>query len=109
MLEQGSWDYDISVVAAASDWRTTRLVSRLLSWVRYLQMGRAHWCLVPPLVVVAMRDIDELLKQEAPKKEMTPEDASRAAHQEFLKQLGDFTPDADRLRWPKPIGPRWKN
>ena len=56
-----------------------------------------------------MRNIDELINKPPPKREMTSEEISNAAHYAFLKELNDFTPNANRLRWPKPIGPRWKN
>ena len=66
--------------------------------------------MVPPLVVVAMRDIDELLKQEPPvKAELTEEEYTRMAYQAELEEMRDFTPMADRRRWPKPIRPQWKN
>ena len=56
-----------------------------------------------------MRDIDELLKQQPPKRELTPEEYSEAYHKAALEQIRDFTPNRERLRWPKPVGPRWKN
>ena len=56
-----------------------------------------------------MRNIDELLKQAPPKRELTPEEYTEAAYLATLARHKDFRPDADRQRWPKPIGPRWKN
>ncbi len=66
--------------------------------------------MVPPLAVVDMRNIDDLLKQPPPKpRKLTEAEMNQAAYLADLARIKDFTPDADRRRWPKPVGPRWKN
>ena len=54
------------------------------------------------------KSIEELLQVDK-KPDPKPTDIT---YQEYLKELEamkDFTPPEDKMRWPKPIGPLWKN
>ena len=56
-----------------------------------------------------MRDITDLLKQKAPAIVLTDAELTQQAYHADLERFRDFRPDADRMLWPAPIGPRWKN
>lgn len=59
-----------------------------------------------------MRDISELIKKQEsppPPENMSAEDFT---HQEYLNDIArmrDFTPEEERIRWPTPVKPLWKN
>jgi hypothetical protein len=59
------------------------------------------------------RDISELVNQQQGKpeseKQETPEELNRRMYLEDLARFRDFTPEAERILWPTPIGPHWKN
>jgi hypothetical protein len=57
-----------------------------------------------------MRDISDLLKQ-TPKvtKKLTDEELAQKQYLADLARIRDFTPDAERRLWIKPVGPQWKN
>lgn len=56
-------------------------------------------------------DINELLggSTEPAKVEVSADEYTRQAYLEDVARLRDFTPDEDKMLWPKPIGPKWKN
>ena len=56
-----------------------------------------------------VRDITDLLKQKAPAIVLTDAELTQQAYHADLERFRDFRPDADRMLWPAPIGPRWKN
>ena len=57
-----------------------------------------------------MRDISDLLKkQQKPDTEITDEELARQQYLADIARMRDFRTDAERMVWPKPIGPRWKN
>ena len=52
--------------------------------------------------------IDDLLHTDTKEKE--PEvDVTYLAYLAEIEAMRDFTPPEDNIRWPKPIGPLWKN
>jgi hypothetical protein len=57
-----------------------------------------------------MRDISDLLKQAPPQaKKLTDEELAHKQYLADLAKMRDFTPEADRRLWIKPVGPLWKN
>lgn len=58
-----------------------------------------------------MRDISDLVKKQkdVPRKDETNEEMTRRLYLEDVARMRDFRPDEERMRWPSPIRPRWKN
>ena len=58
-----------------------------------------------------MRDISDLVKrQQGPaKKPETADELTRRMYLEDVARMRDFRPDEERMRWPSPIGPKWRN
>jgi len=54
------------------------------------------------------KSIDDLLHTDTKEKE--PEvDITYQVYLDEIAAMRDFTPPEDSIRWPKPIGPLWKN
>ena len=58
-----------------------------------------------------MRDISELVKrqQKPPDKAETLEEMNWRLYLEDVARMRDFTPEAERLAFPNPIRPKWRN
>lgn len=57
------------------------------------------------------RDISSLIKQgpKPPAPAIPDDELTRRQYLADVARLRDFTPDEDKMLWPKPIGPKWKN
>jgi DNA primase len=56
-----------------------------------------------------VRNIDELIKKKQPVKAKTPDEINREQYLADLARMKDFSPEAHRILFPKPIAPRWRN
>jgi len=54
------------------------------------------------------KSLDELLRADTQAK-TTQVDITYQEHLAEIAAMRDFTPPEEKLRWPKPIGPLWKN
>lgn len=58
-----------------------------------------------------MRDIKDLIRKQPATK--TPAQAldelNRKQYLADLERMRDFRPEGERMRWPNPIRPHWKN
>lgn len=59
-----------------------------------------------------MRDISELVGRQAtppPVEKLSDEDRAYQAYLEDLARFQDFEPEENKILWPSPVEPRWKN
>jgi len=55
-------------------------------------------------------DIDALLEEpEEERVSLTDDEVTRRQYLEDVARMRDFRPEAERIRWASPIGPKWKN
>ena len=54
------------------------------------------------------KSIDELLHTDTEEKE-SEVDITYQAYLAEIEEMRSFAPPEDSIRWPKPIGPLWKN
>ena len=57
------------------------------------------------------RDISGLTKKPGGKvvEQLSADEFTRRQYLEDIARMRDFTPPEDKMLWPEPIGPKWKN
>lgn len=55
-------------------------------------------------------NIDKLVKQENPADiAKTDAEITREAYLRQIEEMKDFSRPEDKISWPSPVGPKWKN
>ena len=58
------------------------------------------------------RDISGLIGEQAEPPKIIPPTADEITRRQYLEDVArmrDFRPEAERIRWASPIGPKWRN